>query len=129
MTSPSKTEYTELTWRQSLAYMLLLLERFFAMFEKFARETTYNDSCYLMLREYAWAALASDAEPIMAIRLCERNPPDTEDFDHALTSQALNCALTIENIIEFLSDKSPDYVNSVSMLAQDSVALYVGMQN
>jgi hypothetical protein len=54
---------------------------------------------------------------------CLANAPDTEDYDHPLTSAALNAVLMIAATMDFLSDGNADLVFEVAELARDTAAL------
>jgi hypothetical protein len=58
-------------------------------------------------------------------RLCLKSAPDTEDFTHEQTSFALNAAVTMSEILEFMLNRNPDLVSHVSTFATDSVHLYL----
>jgi hypothetical protein len=42
---------------------------------------------------------------------CLRNIPDTEEFYHELTSNALNAALVMTGILEFIIDRDPEHLS------------------
>ncbi|MGC7950670.1 hypothetical protein, partial [Bacillus sp. II_CA] len=50
--------------------------------------------------------------------------PDTEEFDHPLTSAALNAALSIAATISLISDGGESHVVEAASLARDTAALY-----
>ncbi|HEX5236430.1 MAG TPA: hypothetical protein VFW25_14005 [Silvibacterium sp.] len=59
------------------------------------------------------------------IRICKYNAPDTEAFDHELTSYALNAALGIIEISEFTTDGHSAHLASLLSLVRDSADLYL----
>jgi hypothetical protein len=58
-----------------------------------------------------------------------RGPPDMDDFDHALKSAALNAALSIGYLMQFLDTEDSDCIGDILQLAFDTVYLYVGVQS
>jgi hypothetical protein len=56
---------------------------------------------------------------------CLGSAPDTEEFSHELTSQALNAALAMRSILEFTLDERVDHIAYILMLARDSLHLYL----
>ena len=91
---------------------------------RFADETGFEITCYSNLKRYAWSVLQI-GEPAEEKPSCERMPPDTENYDHPFTSQALNCTLMLESIISFIEDRSDEHVQFASTLATDSVVLFM----
>lgn len=110
---------------KQLAFALLVFERMLPSLTAFARDTGFDDSCYLRGRETAWASLQSGSVDPASSQECYKNAPDTEDFTHELTSHALNAALAMSDILEFAADKRPDHIADVLTLVSDSLHLYV----
>jgi uncharacterized protein YjaG (DUF416 family) len=118
---------TELPRKKQLAFALLVFERLLPSLIAFSKDTGFDDSCFLQARAAAWDALQSGTNRILdkswAARL--KRAPDTDAFTHQLTSHALNAALAVSDIIEFLLDGRIDHIAHVSTLARDSVYLYL----
>src|SRR5690348_16784721 len=111
---------------KQIAFALLLFERMLPSLEAFAKDTGFNDACYLKGRDAAWAALLTDhVEPSLS-ETCVKSAPDIENFTHELTSFALNAALAMSEILEFIADGEARHIVYISTLATDSVDFYVG---
>lgn len=121
----SAIELGRLAPSKQLAFALLVVERMLPALTAFADATGFDCSCYLQAREEAWTTLKDQAAEKNLNLVCLKNMPDTEEFSHELTSQALNAALAIREVMEFTIDGRADHVADVSTLARDSVYLYV----
>lgn len=112
---------------KKLAFMLLLCERMMPAFKKFSADTGFDISRYQECLEQGWVYL-NDKSHLAgyeeASQECYENAPDTEEFDHLLTSAALNAALSIGLLMGFLSDHNIDHIVEAAGLALDTVALY-----
>jgi uncharacterized protein YjaG (DUF416 family) len=112
---------------KQLAFVLLRCERMMPALSQFAGETSFNDTIYQECLESAWRHLAGKASLSNYGELAEEclaNAPDTEEFDHPLTSAALNAALSVGEAMSFLADYDVDHVVEAAGLARDTVALY-----
>ena len=119
----------ELPWKKQLALMLLVLERMLPLLIAFSKDTGRDAACYLKARDAAWAALEGKRDGLPNELLneeCLRNAPDTEEFSHKLTSYALDAALAMSHILEFIVDRQKKHIADVLVLAVDSVDLFVG---
>jgi uncharacterized protein YjaG (DUF416 family) len=117
-----------LSRKKQLAFALLIFERLLPSLIAFAKDTGFDDSCFLQAKDAAWDALLNSKGGTLDQSLneaCLKNAPDTEVFSHELTSYALNAALAISDIIEFALDNRTDHIAHVSRLARDSVYLYL----
>lgn len=122
-TLPSITSFSK---TKQLAFALLIFERMVPSLAAFAKDTGFDDSCYLKGRNEAWAALRNGyVEPSLS-ETCLKSAPDTENFTHELTSFALNAALAMSEILEFIADGETRHITYISTLAIDSVDFYVG---
>ncbi|MDE3137296.1 MAG: DUF416 family protein [Acidobacteriota bacterium] len=114
---------------RQLAFALLVFERMLPGLTAFSKATGFDDCCYLEARGAAWATLqgnaASRASTQALNQACLQNAPDTDKFSHESTSYALNAALAMSDILEFMLDGRADHIAHVSTLAQDSVDLYL----
>ena len=76
----------------------------------------------------AWAAVANNINPA-AIRdlneKCLAETPDTEKVVHKFTSYALNVALALSHLMEFITDHQISHIHEISNLATDSVDAFV----
>lgn len=114
--------------RKQLAFALLIFERMLPSLLDFAKAIGRDDSCYLRAGDAAWRALEGyQDEPSCRLlsAACLRSAPDTEEFSHKLTSYALNAALAMSEIMEFILDGRASHIAYVSALATDSVDLYL----
>jgi len=116
--------------KKQLAFALLIFERMLPSLKAFSKDTGFDGACYLQARDAAWAALensvAGRASGKALSQTCLRMAPDTEKFSHDLTSFALNAALAMSDIAEFMLDYRVDHIADISTLARDSVYLYLG---
>ncbi len=121
---------TTLPQKKQLAFALLIFERLLPRLTAFCKDTGVDCSCCLKAQEAAWSALETGGKRSALYRslnkACLNNAPDTEDFTHELTSDALNAFLAVSEIMQFALDGSFDHIAYVSTLAKDSVFLYVG---
>jgi uncharacterized protein YjaG (DUF416 family) len=119
---------SSLSIQKRLAFMLFLCERMMPEFLRFAGDTGYGLSTYLESLGKGWGYLEGKLEPDSyenLARRCLDGAPDTEDFDHILTSAALNAALSIGDLMLFLADQHIDHIVEAAGLARDTVAMYV----
>jgi uncharacterized protein YjaG (DUF416 family) len=107
------------------AFMILLCERMMPGFRKFGADTGYEVSPYRECLDRCWTYIDHGLRGKEARAGCPRGDPDTEAFDHPLTSAALNAALAIQSLYDFLSSRDVDDVVEAAVLARDTVALYV----
>jgi hypothetical protein len=63
------------------------------------------------------------SKPEEASEECYKSAPDTERFDHPLTSAALNAALSIGLLMSFLSEGNVNNIVEAAGLARDTIAL------
>lgn len=110
---------------KQIAFMLLLCERMMPGFQKFSTDTGYDVFHYRQCLDNAWTYLDGRPNPEEMSQECLEGAPDTEEFDHPLTSAALNAALSIGALITFLSEYDVDHIVEAAELARDTVALYV----
>jgi uncharacterized protein YjaG (DUF416 family) len=114
-----------LSHKKQIAFALLIFERMLPSLIAFSKDTGFDDSCYLQARDAAWGALQNNAINQSLNEGCLDNAPDTEVFSHALTSYALNAALAMRDIVEFILDRRVDHIAYILTLATDSVYLYL----
>ena len=116
------------TPRKQLAFALLVFERMLPSLLVFSKDTGRDDSCFLQAKDSGWHALQERQEQSVYESLkdsCLENTPDTEAFSHDLTSDALNAALVMVDIMEFILDGRVDHIAAILRLATDSVSLYL----
>ena len=120
---------TTLPQKKQLAFALLIFERLLPRMTVFCEDAGVDYSCCLGAQDAAWSALKTNSKRSALYRssnqACLKNAPDTEDFTHDRTSDALNAFLTASEIMQFALDGSFDHVAFVSTLAKDSVYLYL----
>lgn len=114
---------------RQLAFAVLAFERMLPGLTAFSKATGFDNCCYLEGRDAAWTTLRGKAASKASIQAlnqaCLQNAPDTDKFSHESTSYALNAALAMSDILEFMLDGRADHIAHVSTLAQDSVDLYL----
>jgi uncharacterized protein len=94
---------------------------------QFANETSFKTSIYQECLDRAWRHLAGTANLCNYGELAEEcldDAPDTEEFDHPLTSAALNAAIAVGAMMSFLADSNVDHIVEAAALARDTAALY-----
>jgi uncharacterized protein YjaG (DUF416 family) len=110
---------------KQLAFMLVLCERMIPAMDQFASETGHDGSIFRECMEKAWDHLEGNGGPPGWRKLakqCLRYTPDTEDFDHPLTSEALDAALAIEAMMSLLADGDINHAIEACGLARDTAA-------
>jgi uncharacterized protein YjaG (DUF416 family) len=121
-----RQKLASLSKTKQLAFLLLLDERMILALDKFSRETNFNASIYQECLDNAWRSLAGDTTISSYGKMAEEcldHAPDTEEFDHPLTSAALNAALSTGAMMSFLADYDVDRVVEAAGLACDTAAL------
>jgi uncharacterized protein YjaG (DUF416 family) len=123
------TSVWTLSPERQIAFALLIFDRMLPSLIAFSKDTGLDASCYLRARDLAWDRLQGSAGSTVDMarlnELCRKSAPDTEDFTHEQTSFALNAAVTMGEILEFMLNGNPDLIAHVSTLATDSVDLYL----
>lgn len=119
------TQLSSLNPKKRLAFGILVIERMFPALIAFSMQTGFDVSCYLQGKEEAWNALRDDPIDRTLIRACTQSSPDTEKFSHELTSYALNAALALVEVLEFVIDAGTEHLEQLLNLARDSVYLYL----
>jgi uncharacterized protein YjaG (DUF416 family) len=110
---------------KQFAYLLLQCERMMPGLVKFGVDTGYSVASYRECLDTAWTLFGGQQPMSEEFEKCLADPPDTEEYDHYLTSAALNAVLSIGLLIAFTSDHNVDHAVEVSGLACDTVALNV----
>ena len=112
---------------KQLAFVLLLCERMAPALNKFSKETGFDSSIYRGYLGDAWNYLdqrGSSSNYGEMAEQCLEHAPDTEEFNHPLTSAALNAALSIAATMGFLADDDVNHIVEAAGLARDTAALY-----
>src|SRR5215467_3436357 len=99
--------------KKQLAFALLVFERMLPGLIEFAKETQFDASCYLEAKKAAWEALQTGTIDEALNQVCTKRAPDTEEFSQELTSYALNAALAMSEILEFVLDGRADHIMQV----------------
>ncbi len=116
-----------LSGKKRLAFALRICERQFPVLEKFGAEVQFDRDEYRRCLDLAWNVFGADADYEPDIDFCElaesclNHAPDTENFDHELTSAALNCILSISIIMKELCGLAVDHISDVAQMAYDTV--------
>jgi uncharacterized protein YjaG (DUF416 family) len=116
------------------AFGILLCERMMPGLSKFAADTGFSTTIYRECLDYAWKYLETNnlvdvVDYRLVSEICLRSAPDTEKYTHPLTSSALNCALSLEHLMSFLSDHDVTHILDIVDLAADTVFLFVQRNN
>jgi hypothetical protein len=120
---------SQLSQTKQLAFSLLIFERMLPRMVAFCKDTGVECACCLQAKDVAWSDMeAGRRRPNLYQSLnesCLKNAPDTEDFTHEMTSDALDAFITMIHIMEFMLDGRFDHIAGVSALATDSVDGYL----
>jgi uncharacterized protein YjaG (DUF416 family) len=122
-----KPKVGHLSKEKQLAFALLLCERMVPALNRFANETGFDNSIYRERLEDAWCYLKQGTSPSTSAEVAEQcldHAPDTEEFNHPLTSAALNAALSLAATMSFLADGDINHVVEAAGLARDTAALH-----
>lgn len=122
-----RQEIEHLVKVKRFAFALLLCERMVPALEEFARDTGFDSSFYRDGLNGAWQYLEKEGGSSNYSEIAEQclnHAPDTEEFNHPLTSAALNAALSIAAAISLLADDDVNHVVEAAGLARDTAALY-----
>ena len=110
---------------KQVAFMLLLCERMMPGLQKFSSATGYDISCYRRAIGDGWVYLIGGLNAGELFQECLASAPDTEEYDHPLTSAALNAVLSLELLKRFILEGDVDHILEAAGLARDTVAIYV----
>src|SRR5437879_12670076 len=105
---------------KQLAFLLLLCERMMPGFRKFGADTNFGISRYQECLENGWLSLGEQPHRSISeeeAEECYRSAPDTERFDHTLTSAAVNAPLSLGLLMSFLSEGNLDNIVEAAGLA------------
>ena len=118
----------ELPARKQLAFGLMIIDRMVPSLMAFSRETGFDTSSFFVAREAAWRVLEGGDKNLLSQSIgdaCLQSAPDTEDFSHPLTSNALNAVVAASDVVDFILQGSPDRIANIATLATDSIYLYL----
>jgi uncharacterized protein YjaG (DUF416 family) len=125
--SALKRELTSISRNRQLAFALLLCERMMPDLDRFSIDTGFDGAIYRKFLDEAWlhlAGIGSLSSFDEVAKECLDRAPDTEEFDHPLTSAALNASLSVAALMGFLSDFDVTHIAEIAGLARDTPALY-----
>jgi uncharacterized protein YjaG (DUF416 family) len=114
-------------WKQ-LAFLLIVCQRLLPSFQAFAAETGFQGKSELAgLLTKAWDSLlnsVSSTDFSSEATLAESLAPDTEDFDSAIVSSALDAAIATSLLMKAFSGQQTDTIVEAVTLIRDSVDMY-----
>ena len=113
---------------KQLAFGLLVSERLLPYLYQFSVSHNRDDTAFKEALNLAWNSLAYEAKAVSAESArneCASSVPDTEDYDDPLVSHALNAALSICELVDFVTDNDIEHIVKVSNLAFDSIDLHL----
>jgi uncharacterized protein YjaG (DUF416 family) len=126
------TELYSLSRRKQLAFSLLLFERMMPLLEAFSQRTGFDDSIYHRGRTAAWDSLREESDTssrVMEWRhlasQCLKLAPDTEQYTDEFVSYALNAAICLSAVLEFLTDRKTSHLLEIRQSARDSVDAFL----
>lgn len=108
--------------------MLLLCERMMPQLCDFAQENGFDLSVYRDCLKRGWSFLEGNREPngyAKWAEICIDQAPNTEEFQHHLTSAALDATLCIAGLMTFLTGHSIDHVIEAAGWARDTAFMHV----
>src|SRR5208283_2479470 len=121
----SPVPLSKLSPKKQLAFALSAFERMLPRMVSFCKDTGVDYSCCSQAWDVAWSDMEDGSNRGALYRslneACLKNAPDTEDFTHDMTSDALNAFLAMSEIMEFMLDGSSNHIAYISTLATDSV--------
>jgi uncharacterized protein len=125
-----KSEIEGLSHEQKTLFMLSCCERLYPNYIAFNRDHKWGSPSILReALDIVWELFEGktmEEEKIRALfQRCDEVTPDTEDFDSVLVSPALDSAVTVTLLLEFILNDSIDKVTEVASLARDTVDMYV----
>lgn len=113
---------------KQLAFMLLLCERMMPQLCEFAENTGFDIGVYRECVELGWSSLLQTRDLRRyedLAKICIDKAPDTEDFQHELTSSALDAALSVADLMSFLFDGNVDHIVEAASWARDTAFMSV----
>lgn len=109
-----------------VAFLLLTIERMMPALEQFAAdEKKFVFSPFREGLNAGWSFLAGSDIGVNKVRLaeqCMKHAPDMDDYRHDLKSEALNTALSIATMLEFLTDAKVEHVLEIIGWVRDSAS-------
>jgi len=126
-----KPQLKILSKRKQLAFALLMFERMLPLLLTFSKRTGFDSSVHLRARAAAWNALAQkeirakDASWRSLSAECLKSAPNTEKYTNEFVSYALNAALSMAAVLDFIIDGSVNHILKIAELARDSVDMYL----
>lgn len=125
-----KRECQKLTREGRLAFALSCAERTYPNYITFAHEHKWgNPDAIRRALDIAWDSLEGthhDAKEIESARIAVRQvEPDTDDFESAYVSPALDAAVIAEVVLSLLEQDDVELISQIASLCRDSVDMYV----
>lgn len=113
-----------------LTFALSCAERLFPNYLRFSLEHGWGDSQHLRdALDIAWEWLHSGRLDMVAAEQlresCEKQAPNTEDFDSLYVSPALDAANAAANVAKLLVEPNAEIAVEVATYARDTVDMYV----
>lgn len=112
---------------KKLAFVLLIIDRMIPALDKFSLDIIFRSYIYKYCMNIIWSYFDNTTKINQFAKLaaeCFDGAPDTEKFDHPLTSAALNAALSIGAAMSFLADDDIDHIVEAAILGIDTMALF-----
>ena len=109
--------------RNQELFLLFLCERMMPDFVSFGSDTGYDVLSYRKFLDDCWDYLATVRDLPRDEALPD--PPDMDDFTHPLKSEALNAAISGQNLKQFLHKADLGLIVVAATLAIDSVSFFL----
>ena len=115
--------------RQRLAFLLYCCERMFRNYVYFSQKEKWgNPEIFQRALGIGWRVLEGDMA-LAGLRdlkaTCEKWTPDTNEFGSIHSSSALDAAVSISNMLEYLQNPDIALIMEVVSLSRDSVDMFV----
>lgn len=126
-----KDELAKLSRQRQLAFALLMLERMIPLLLAFSKKARHDSTVHLKAVATIWNLLnekkkESKLTTWRSLRAkCLKGAPDTEDYSDESVSYALNTALSIVAILDFLIDRRTQHIVEIAEFARASVDMYL----
>lgn len=116
--------------KRQVAFALSCAERLLPNFIAFQRASSWGDANVLRQSlDWAWRWLEGSAVDeevwVRSAAACERQAPDTEEFQSGAVSPALDAAVAVTAVICLIQTADVDKAVDVAALARDTVDMFV----
>jgi uncharacterized protein YjaG (DUF416 family) len=125
---------SKLPFQHQLVFTSLCCERLIPNYMEFTRIEGWGD--FRILREtldWIWhSSINGDLSTVQVkrlIQLCEKEIPDTEEFESIYVSFALDVANAIVETLKFIEDREFLHIVDIASLCRDTVDMFIQEEN